>query len=192
MPLTAEQLLQSIWAALRRIETNLALPPAPLELPAPSVHIDPPDLSEIVTAVTSLNGTGPTALEIAEAIREVLVPSAVPEPSVNAEMVEAMKEVAWRLKGVGAQAYGGGAVTFAPGAADQFATAIGRGTTDYETRLDFVDRIDNQPVYVGRATNGTATTASWQVEKVTYDGDDRPVRKQVLTGAWDDRATLDW
>jgi hypothetical protein len=191
--LTVEQLLQSIWAALRRIEDNMALPPAPLELPSvPAIHVEAPDLTDIVTAVTSLNGTGPTAEDIAEAIRNVLLPSITPPPDITTELTEAMKEVAWRLKGVGAQAYGGGAVSFAPGVAAQFAEAINNTTTTSEARLDYDTREDEQPVYVGRAAQGSTTAQDWTIEKVTYDEDDRPTRKQVLTGAWDDRATLDW
>lgn len=68
-----------------------------------------------------------------------------------------------------------------------------RGISDGETRLDYVLRTDDQPVYVGRAVAGTSAAASdWTIELVEYDGNDRPTRKQVLTGAWDDRATLGW
>ena len=67
------------------------------------------------------------------------------------------------------------------------------GLTDVETRLDYDARTDDQPVYVGRASAGTlAANADWVIEKLTYDGDDRPTRKQVLKGSWDDRASLDW
>lgn len=70
---------------------------------------------------------------------------------------------------------------------------IKRGITDYESRLDYVARTDTQPVYIGRALEGTATdVATWVIEKVTYDVTDRPTRKQVLTGAWDSRAALTW
>lgn len=109
--LTDVQLLQSIWAALRRIEDNLALPPAPLELPAPHVTVAPPDLTDIVTAVTSLNGTGPTAAEIASAIAAVIAPPPAASPD-GAEalqaVAEALKKLDYRLKGMGVQAYGGG------------------------------------------------------------------------------------
>lgn len=116
MNLTAEDLLQSIWAALRRIEDNMALPPAPLELPAPTIHVAPPDLADIVTAVTSLK-PGPTAEEIASAIASVL--SAPSWPGTGQEALEAvaqaLKNLDFRLKGMGTQAYGGGAVTLEAG-----------------------------------------------------------------------------
>lgn len=114
--LTAEQLLQSIWAALRRIEDNLALPPAPLELPAPMITVAPPDLADVVTAVTALK-PGPTAEEIAAAIAGVLSPSD-PQPNGSAALeavAAALEKLDFRLKGMGTQAYGGGAVHLEPG-----------------------------------------------------------------------------
>lgn len=110
--LTAEQLLMSIWTSLRRIETNMALPPAPLELPA--INVAPPDLSDIVTAVTSLNGTGPTADDIARAIVAALPPSGTGDEALR-QVAEGLKLLDHRLQGFGKQAYGGGSVSMAPG-----------------------------------------------------------------------------
>lgn len=111
--LTAEQLLTSIWAALRRIEDNLALPPAPLELP--TINVAPPDLADIVTAVTSLK-PGPTAEEIAAAIANTLSPArSQPDGTASLDAVAAaLEKLDFRLKGMGAQAYGGGTVTIDP------------------------------------------------------------------------------
>lgn len=115
MELTTEDWLQSVWMALRRIEDNLALPPAPLELP--EIRIDPPDLSAIVTAVTSLNGTGPTAEEIARAIAAVIAPPPA-TTSGGAEALEAvaraLEKLDFRMQGMGKQAYGGGSVSLLP------------------------------------------------------------------------------
>lgn len=186
--LSVEDWLQSIWQALRRLERKELSP-----FPAPVITVDPPDLTDIVTAVTSLH-PGPTAEEIAEAIARVLTgPVATPAPDgVLAELVTALEKLDFRLQGVGTQAYGGGSVSFAPGAALQFAEAINSGVNTTEARLDYAERIDDQPVYVARAATGTTTAQSWTIEKITYDEDDRPIRKQVLTGAWDDRASLNW
>lgn len=113
-PLTADQLLQSIWAALRRIEDNLALPPAPLE--PPHVTVLPPqiDLTDVVEAVNQLK-PGVNAEDIARALAEVLSPQPVPAelPGIT-EFNAAVKELSFRLKGVGAQAYGGGSVSLQP------------------------------------------------------------------------------
>jgi hypothetical protein len=69
---------------------------------------------------------------------------------------------------------------------------VARGISDYETRLDYDVRVDEQPVFIGRAPAGAATADDvWTVEKLTYDGSSRPTRKQVFIDvAWDDRAGL--
>lgn len=104
--LTAEQLLQSIWAALRRIEDNLALPPAPLELPP--INVTPPDLTEVVTAVTSLRPSA-TADDIARALADVLSPGTDGDTSdALRQVAEGLKTLDHRLQGFGKQAYGGG------------------------------------------------------------------------------------
>lgn len=62
-----------------------------------------------------------------------------------------------------------------------------------ETRMDYATRTDGNPVYVGKADQGTATTATtWTIQRLEYDGSARLVRVQTLTGAWDSRATLGW
>lgn len=66
-----------------------------------------------------------------------------------------------------------------------------RGISDADTRLDYGPRTDTQPVYIGRAPMATETSAgSWTIERLTYDGSDRPVAKEVRYGSWDDRTTL--
>jgi len=197
--LTQEQYLQSIWAALRRIEDNMALPPAPLELPP--INVAPPDLAGIVTAVTGLK-SGPTADEIAAAIAGVLTPS-VPQPDGSAalrEVAAALEKLDFRLKGLGTQAYGGGTAIIdktsiaAAGLANETTLAsLRRGLTDYESRLDYDVRTDGNPVYVGKNMQGTATSAvTWTIQKLTYDASNRLIRAEVLIGIWDNRATLGW
>ncbi len=113
MELTTEQWLASVWAALRRIEDNLALPPAPLELPP--INLPPPDLAEVVTAVTSLK-PGPSAEEIAAAIAGVLSPSRGQDGSAALQAVAAaLEKLDFRLQGMGKQAYGGGSVSLQSG-----------------------------------------------------------------------------
>lgn len=124
MELTEPQLLQSIWMALRRIEDNLALPPAPLELP--EFHVDPPDLTAIVTAVSSLNGTGPSAEDIASAIRDVLTPQPADPGAAVAlgEIARALEKLDFRMQGLGKQAYGGGSVSFSDAGMRQLIEAL--------------------------------------------------------------------
>jgi hypothetical protein len=70
---------------------------------------------------------------------------------------------------------------------------ISSGISRSDTRLDYEAREDSQPVYIGRADGGTLTSAgTWVIERLTYDETDRPILKQTRTGAWDNRATLDW
>lgn len=76
---------------------------------------------------------------------------------------------------------------------DQILQDIKRAVTDFETRLDYDTRTDSNPVYVGKNTQGTATSvATWVIQKLTYDASARLTRAEVLTGKWDDRATLGW
>ncbi len=78
-------------------------------------------------------------------------------------------------------------------AVTQAVADVKRGVTDYETRLDYWFRSDEQPIYLGRNVNGAPTASpTWVIEKVEYDVSGRPVRKQTLIGAWDNRASLEW
>lgn len=113
MELTTDDWLLSIWQALRRIETNLALPPAPLELPP--INVAPPDLTEVVTAVTSLRPSA-TADDIARALADVLSPRTdTSAGDALAQVAEGLKTLDHRLQGFGKQAYGGGSVTLQSG-----------------------------------------------------------------------------
>lgn len=70
---------------------------------------------------------------------------------------------------------------------------VRRAITDQEVRLDYAERTDGNPRYVGKALQGTATPApAWTVQLPEYDAWNRLVRAQVRSGvAWDDRA-LGW
>jgi pyridoxal biosynthesis lyase PdxS len=64
---------------------------------------------------------------------------------------------------------------------------------DSQTLMDYVARTDTQPVYVGSAARGVASSADgWLVKKITYDGSDRPTVIQNAVGAWDSRASLSY
>lgn len=112
--LTERDLLLSAWQTLRRIESGLA---ARMEIPAPQVNVAAPDLTDIVSAVTSLNGTGPTAEDIARAIADVIAPPQTASPDgaeALGQVARALEKLDFRLKGVGTQAYGGGSVSLLP------------------------------------------------------------------------------
>lgn len=68
------------------------------------------------------------------------------------------------------------------------------GVTDYETLFDYGTRVDSQPVYIGQAPQGSATSVKvWLINFFEYDAAvpaNRVTRIQAKVGAWADRATL--
>lgn len=68
---------------------------------------------------------------------------------------------------------------------------IKRDITDYEERFEF--DANGLPLYVGKAPDGTLTSAaSWTIYRFTFVNG-LPSRKQVRTGvAWDNRAAVAW
>lgn len=206
-PSREEVLLSNVLQSLAQLQTALA------NLPAPVVNVDSADLSEIVTAVNGLKGPQFDPEDLAQAIKNALAPTLKPrgseanlEPALS-KITEALEKLDFRMKG---QGFGGGAVTLAPGtqltanitgfstettldAVKSLTQDIKRSVTDFESRLDYDGRTDGNAVYVGKNTNGRATSASdWSIQKLTYDSSNRLTRAQVLTGAWDNRTTLAW
>lgn len=66
----------------------------------------------------------------------------------------------------------------------------------YQQVFDYGSRTDMQPVYVGWATPGVATSAaSWMIRKFTYNADGSISQIQFAAGdvgfkaIWDNRAT---
>lgn len=101
----AVEVPDSVFLALEAIVERL-------NVPAPQVLVEPPDLSAIVTAVTSLK-PGVTAEEIAAAIQDTL--GRAPDPTGPLNLVaEKLEGLDFRLQGLGRQAYGGGSVNLAP------------------------------------------------------------------------------
>lgn len=84
-------------------------------------------------------------------------------------------------------------VSVSGGASETTLLDVKRAVTDMESRMDYGARTDGNPEYLGKNLQGTATSASsWVVQKFSYDASSRPTRVQVLTGVWNDRATLGW
>jgi hypothetical protein len=68
---------------------------------------------------------------------------------------------------------------------------VKRSVTDYESRLDYAGRADGNPVYIGKNAQAALTSAAtWTIQKLDYDTNNRLTRAQVKTGAWDNRAVL--
>lgn len=155
--------------------------PAALDHPEPQPVIDPP-----------------TAHDIAQAIKEVNAFQI--EMRNDDELTKTLKDLGDSIEklrqrnGMGSAPYfSGGGVTNLSKEATRQLDDIRRGVSDFENRIDYADRTDSNPVYVGKATQGSALDATtWVIQKLTYDGSDRVTRAQVLTGAWADRTTLGW
>jgi len=108
-----EPLLPEITVEDLRTEQILlaltALQDALIGMPAPIVQVDAPDLSAIVTAVTGLK-PGADAEDIARAVVKELggQPQETATTDVLRELAEAMKDLDFRMKGIGRGGGGGG------------------------------------------------------------------------------------
>lgn len=72
-----------------------------------------------------------------------------------------------------------------------WAQKVDKVPSERQIRLDYDGRSDDNPVYVGYATAGTASSDSdWMILKFTYDGSDRVTLVQIAYGAWDSRTGL--
>lgn len=61
----------------------------------------------------------------------------------------------------------------------------------FQTRIDYAGRTDDNPVYIGKSSRGSTTSDSnWVIYFVTYDVSNRINTIQVATGAWDSRVNL--
>lgn len=139
-------------------------------LPVPVVHVAPQDLTDIVTAVSSLHGpTGPSASDIAAAVREALAPSLErEEPETARKMLEALERLDFRMKGQGMSGVGGTVATISsisdvvrtspePGYVWPVSgTVATSGLTDAELRAAAV------PVSLATAPTTPVTGTFWQ------------------------------
>lgn len=139
-------------------------------LPVPVVHVEPQDLTDIVTAVAGLHGpTGPSASDIAAAVREALAPSLErEEPETARKMLEALERLDFRMKGQGMSGVGGTVATISsisdvvrtspePGYVWPVSgTVATSGLTDAELRAAAV------PVSLATAPTTPVTGTFWQ------------------------------
>lgn len=67
-------------------------------------------------------------------------------------------------------------------------------TDGLQMAIDYTDRTDGQPTYLGYTARGQATSNNrWQIAKFTFTsigGNDYVSTKKLAIGAWDDRASL--
>ena len=133
-------------------------------LSSPTVVVEPPNLADIVTAVTSLK-PGPTAAEIAAAIADLIQPPSVGEDGVAPlrEVAEALRNLDFRMQGMGRQAYGGGAVHLEPGQSISIANQLIPSAYD-EIVLSYTGSNVTGVVY--KSAGHTTSTLT-----LTYSGD---------------------
>lgn len=194
--------LERSAAAIAGLEMSPVVQVQEREVPAPSVTVTAPDV--VVPA--------PDLSEVIAVLRQALADVAAENGRVEQTIEEGLRHLsevigkvsaAPRVTGKGGigpvQVKDTGGALIDPATKGEQQTIQGlledvkRSVTDYESRLDYDVRTDGNPVYVGKAPEGTATSATgWTIQKLTYDGSDRLTRAQVLTGVWDDRASLGW
>ena len=68
---------------------------------------------------------------------------------------------------------------------------------NYTTQVEY--DASNNPIYIGDAVTGTATSAAaWRIKKITYDASNNPTGIQWADGStkfdkvWDDRTTYSY
>ncbi len=65
--------------------------------------------------------------------------------------------------------------------------------TNMQMRADYDVRTDGQPVYLGFAPQGLATSNThWLLHKFTYDGSDRVTVRQISYNSWDNHASASY
>lgn len=185
--LTDNDLLRSIWAALNRLEEAVGA-----LVVAPVVNVDPPDLGDIVTAVTGLK-PGPSAEEIARAIAEVLrFPTPEPDESL-AKVALALEKLSNQLKGVGnsARGGGGGSVSVQPAANSNvsvvpasLATAVLVGANSARKGV-MIHNVSNGTIYVKLGAGAASDSYSFLMDPDSfYEMPGLPVYTGPITGFW--------
>ncbi len=59
--------------------------------------------------------------------------------------------------------------------------------------LDYTDRTDGQPTYMGFAERGLGISASgWLLQNFTYDASGKMTARKIAYNAWDDRAEVSY
>lgn len=72
---------------------------------------------------------------------------------------------------------------------DLFAKRYTEIPTNMQMRCDYTTRTDGQPVYLGYAPKGLASSSTgWLIQKYTYDVSDRATLRQSAYTSWDLRA----
>lgn len=189
-PLPPPDRTDEVLAALASLRVALGA------LPQPVVHVDPPDLSAIVTAVSGLK-PGAEADDIARAITARLtppppMPAAEPlQPTLDA-IAKALTDLDFRLQGPTAM-IGGGILHLDPAQLDSAGNVKVAGKVTGQTMSALLDYdASNRVTYIGKAPPGTAqSAATWTIAQFLYTNP-RTSPDSILyaTGAWSSRLSL--
>ena len=171
-----------------------ALQDALVNLPRPEVHVEAPDLTAIVQAVTGLK-PGATSEDIAQAVVREISPttSQTDTAEVLGKLVKALEKLDFRMQ---ATSGGGGVAVASSRVTNVDGTSLDTQPVLLDSRYEWQQSgAQSVPLYIGTALPKTATSAaSWRIEKYTYisgpAGDPVPSVVQAATGAWDSRASL--
>lgn len=185
--LTERDLLLSAWQTLRRIESTMAARPE-----VPTVNVEPPDLTDIVTAVQGIRGTsGPTADDIARAIADVLAPARTDDDGdALRQVAEGLKMLDHRLQGMGRQAYGGGSVSLQSGqtiGVNNFPTDLAKDATllrrygDHTTKAGLASTLGDNTLHT--PASGKRTRLYWIALSTSQDNTAENLIQVKLTDA---------
>jgi hypothetical protein len=177
-------------------------------MPAPVVQVAEPDLTAIVNAVTQLNGPA-TPDEIAQAVvSQIGGDTRSPIEPVLADLVEALKTLDFRLKGLGSSGGGGGGPSTVSLSESTIAalSSSSSGTVRALTERMlakaptagyalWLDTVDPTYIYVAEApVADVGTSATFRGVRVTKDATGNPLGKvqQAENFAWDTRSAAVW
>lgn len=69
------------------------------------------------------------------------------------------------------------------------AISIVEWPSNLQQKLDYTDRTDGQPTYMGFAIKGMGISASgWLLHQYTYDASGKMTTRAIAYDSWDDRA----
>lgn len=123
VPDPTDDMLAKVLIAVEALQSTFAA------MPAPVVNLEPQDFTDIVTAVQDLKGpNGPTASEIAQAVRDALtgvMPAVAAQDTMMPALLAALEKLDFRMKGVSGSGGGG---SLSPDITDRASRLLGTVT----------------------------------------------------------------
>lgn len=192
-------MLDQLLAAIRDIDPSVTVMPAPVDLSAVVDSIG--QLQAYLGSLPVPQVNVPSNLSVAPTEGAIFDVRNVEPIRLDDATVKALKSAAGATQQAARVMSSGG--SYGPvvdklgdlqDVLDNILTELGGSASGKANLLDYDGRTDGNPVYVGSAPQGTATSAaSWTVQRLEYDASSRLTIKQEITDAvWDDRASLSW